>query len=349
MKPPSDTILPVAMFSIFLWTAVSSPAAPSLGQDLDFAALTNGGHATLIHIDGKGKVVQQPIDFLKGEIFDTWDVVSLDQLATATLVGKPADKSFEVRYYKTGILFKTFRLGDTRIVSWMLLLPERNCLILSTSPGSSLQRLVRIDLKSGEQKSVDIDNMSGLDFKPISETVNGKIIVVETGGFSPSPGPLFDSLAHLDPDDLTIKDRVKFSGIEVDGLLFADPSGQHVTAYGAIGGGEPHMLPRSGTAGLIDMDMKSGKSTMIMADVSSGAFQYLHFGIAAINHRFVVMSKVPGSPFDLGGYRTYCVDLLQKGVFQLSGISAIVYPNSHNGFLLSNVSPVSPKKSPGSN
>ncbi len=228
---------------------------------------------------------------------------------------------------------RTFRLPDTELVPWLLLLPNKNCLIVYVDNGTTKQ-LVRIDLNSGEQKIVQLAATTGIDTKPLWDKASEKLIIVVNGGFVPSPDPLFDSLAHLDPDDLTIKDVVAVGDIGIQGLLFADASGQHVTAFGFIGGAPFHDAASGGTPGFLDFDMATGKSTTIMKDTSRGDFWYLHTGIAAIDHRFVIMAKQPTPPIDFGGYRTYCVDLQEKNAVQLLGIKPFVYPTGHDGLLL---------------
>jgi hypothetical protein len=312
--------------------AASPPSPVQLG--MDFAALI-GDQGSIVHIDAQGKTSVTPIDFLQGEKIVNWDMATLDQIVTigAAIGSNGSPQTIEIKYFKNKKLAQSFRLEKISSIAWMMIVPEKNCLILSAEKSTPVNThtvsIIRIDLTSGERKELGgLSNSPYIPCKPIWDKAKGNLIVAVTAKLPPPTMQDFNLLARMDPIDLSIKDYDAIDNFQLDGLISYDSASNQVTCYGIAGdktySGQP-------TPGFYTIALDSATPTLLLKDTMPGTFaSRFHNEMAGVAGQYVLMTRPDG-----GGPTStpcsYCVDLKSLSWKTLPDITPFTWPISQEG------------------
>jgi len=354
-------------------------------DDLAFPALTNNGEqppfvpisvtdrfprhpgqpASIIHVDSQGHATVEPIDFLKGHSLLGWDVATLDQVATCEKSPDHADE-LVLKYYKNKVLAQAFQLsvtdymGELRVPDWMLLLPDKNCLILN-SPRIDGEDLIRFDLKTGARRELkynvptntdNTENWIQFGAEPVWDAKEQKLIMEVRQKVS---GRIQESLALLDPDTLTFQVAVPIKyNTSINELLAYNPKNDSVIFYGTCDG----IFTRGGTTGFYEMSLHTGDYKLLMEESSDidrpgrialALLRETVFGakpmpaapmigvkyIAMLNSRYVVMMRANlgglTGPEDEVDPHAYLIDLQANNWKVMTGLNYFTWPIGQNG------------------
>jgi hypothetical protein len=332
-----------------LLLAVCARAGTAPLVNMDFPALV-GDQGSIVHVDANGNASVTPIDFLQGEKIVNWDVATLNQVVTTDVgeVYAGTNQTINIKYYKNQKFARSFKLGKIAIIHWMMILPEKNCLILSTDNfggfAGDTSSIIRIDLTSGAQKEMTNSGHYPIFVgKPLWDKTKKDLIIevvrnTPTPG-NPYPGNLSYSLARMDPDDFSIKDEKPLTDITVEGLVFYDDANNQIVYYGFSG---RYQMEGSFNA-FYSVSLNSGAPALIMKEETPGvfmnnagtSFSYYHCGMAALANRYVLLTKAD-VVHGMRSTGSYCVDLKNLTWWPLSDITPFTWPIGQEGVHIDN-------------
>ena len=303
---------------------------------MSFLAL-DGEKANIVRIDSQGHVALEPIDFLKGEAILGWAVAGLDQLVICEKA-KDGEDQLVFKYYLHQSLVRTLQMAAVRFKegvlapAWMLLIPEKNCLIMHLMGGNFE---TKVDLKTGEQKELApatkrANQVADEIIKnPLWDSKQGNLLVM-VAERTPEDAQLRNYLARMDLDDGSLKEEVSpvpSTGI-VD-LLDYESDKNNLIFYGVYGG----IMIHTGTKGFYSIPVDTGKPELLMAK-PEGFPDFLNSSsnIAFINKRYVIATR--GTPVALSSVETdvhtYLADLKTNGA-QVLDTTPLTWPITQAG------------------
>ncbi len=350
-------ILPVALrlAAFGLLACHTSYAAvtvvPPQFTDMDFAALVNDDQASIIHMDGQGHAIVEPLDFLKGHAVLGWAMANLDQVVTCELNAANSTE-LEFKYYQHLVLQQTFRFPVTSNLQlhapiWMFLLPEKNCLLFKPW-AQSANILIRIDLTTGARKELTITSKlkgqspTGIVENPLWDSKHGNLIVAVEENV-PNRNSTQPFWARLDSDDASLKGETPWEegplvyDADVSQLLYYDQASDDVIFYG-VWGNMATVLLNGGAPSFNTMPLNSGHPKVLMEEIGMQPYQPMISTnyIAIINRRYVVMTRVIHNPrLGDGDPRTFLIDLQNHGV-QMLDMPYVTWPISQDGLHIDN-------------
>jgi len=280
--------------------------------DMDFLALVKG-EPSIIQIDQQGHATTRPIDFLKGQTVLAWDVATLNDVVTCE---KSQNKDeFVLKYYQNHVLAKTFTMSNTTQILWMVLVPEKNYLLIERIP--PFPEVLRIDLKTGNQKALDfgrdVTELYPAGFptvikeRPWLDPVAGNLIALASGAEG-------DFLVRLNPDNSTLTDKVPLEKVggrvaagSIGEMLAYDRVSNSMICNGVIG--EWPLYTYHGSSGFLSVSLDTGKAKMITKDTTPDFSGKADGPAAIINQQYVILTRVEAPSTEGEGPRTFLLDL----------------------------------------
>jgi hypothetical protein len=299
-------------------------------------------------VDSAGHATVEPIDFLKDQKLQKLEVASLDHIVTCDVDTAIDGAEIDLKYYRHKVLAQTFRLQNIFGVMWMVLLPEKNFLMVGAGTKNSKLRIIRFDLNSGAQKELIMGSKEGTEggyrvimLKPLWDPVAGNLLVYVEDDKE-------NFWAQLNPDDLTLTATVpikrKLGTIIIDNLLSYERAKSSIICHGVVG--DWPLYTYHGTYGFYEVSMVTGQSKLILSDDGMMPFQPMdpRTNIAVMNRRYVVMTRARDSgsdPIPNVDPHTFLIDLQTQGVQKLD-MPYVTWPISQEGLHVESGSPATP-------
>jgi len=292
----------------------------------------------VVHLDPDGRFSAKKIGFLQTSFLhlqgapEAWDAAGLGEIALANRSSPgvtSGDRAANVKYFKGGSLAHEYTIANVGKIGWVSLPPGKGCVIVSGSTADSNHDfLCRIDLSSGKQKFVDLEARPELGRfqsagKPVWDARKSQLIFVSQRRLITTGTPVLirdvTEIARLNPDDLSISDRVPLGGALVSSIPLKYKVQSDCLLCYVEGTAGAKQVP----AGLYDISASTGKATLVLQDTTAGRLNSRVGLPALIGNRYVILSKISVTHLPPFGEKEvgFVADLQAKTWTELSAIA----------------------------